>query len=186
MIFQTGKERRRKQIIREVLQLGDPRLRKRSEPVRDFAGELVEIKRDLQDTLIHLRDRERLGRALAAPQIGYHRRVVFSLAGEQEQILVNPKIVEESEETFSVWDSCFSFDLAFFVKVTRSLRITVEYQDEHGQEKKETFTEDRAELYQHELDHLEGVLATDYLCRQDLEQGNENIVTRQEWEKRYR
>ncbi len=167
-------------MVRDVLQLGDSRLRKKSEPIRDFAGELEEIKQNLKDTLISLREKEGLGRALAAPQLAHHRRVVFSLAEGEELLMVNPRIAARSEKTITVWDSCFSFDLAFFVKVERSARIEVEFKDECGGERKKTFSGDLAELYQHELDHLDGVLATDYLFSQEIE--GERIITREIWE----
>ena len=79
----------------------------------------------------------------------------------------------------AVWDSCFSFDVAFFVKIKRFKSIKVKYQNEIGESMEEMFSDDLSELLQHEIDHLHGVLATDYL------DNNKDIVLRTEWEKRY-
>ena len=79
-----------------------------------------------------------------------------------------------------MWDSCYSFDVAFFVKIKRHKKIKVEYQDEHGRFISEEFVDDLSELFQHEIDHLDGILATDYL------KDNKNIILRDEWEKRYK
>ena len=72
--------------------------------------------------------------------------------------MINPKIQETSAETFCVWDSCFCFKLAFFVKVERFRKIRVEYQDIIGVQKVLTAEDELAELFQHEIDHLDGIL----------------------------
>jgi peptide deformylase len=94
--------------------------------------------------------------------------------------LVNPEIINESDETFEIWDSCFSFDVAFFVKTKRFKSVKVKYQNENGEWLEETYYDDLSELLQHEIDHLHGVLATDHLM------SNMDIILRAEWEKRYR
>ncbi len=80
---------------------------------------------------------------------------------------------------FDVWDSCYSFDVAFFVNIARHKSIKVKYQDEKGKEKTKQFNDDLSELFQHEIDHLYGKLATDYLV------DNKKIIMRDEWERRY-
>ncbi len=94
--------------------------------------------------------------------------------------LVNPKITWKSDETFEVWDSCFSFDVAFFVKTRRYQSIKVQYQNMNGEHCEEKFMGDLSELLQHEIDHLNGILATDHLL------SNKDIMLRAEWEKRYK
>ncbi len=166
-------------VVKEVLLLGDPTLREASEPVTDFV-ELADVLADLKDTLTWAQESYGLGRAAAAPQLGYLKRVVYVQMSERSFYLVNPEIVRRSEETFEVWDSCFSLEAAFFVKIPRYRIITVEYRDEDGGSHVEEFRDDMSELLQHEIDHLDGVMCSDYL------RDPRDIVMKVEWEKRYR
>jgi peptide deformylase len=164
--------------VREVLMIGNPMLREKSAEITDFKGqELQIIIQDLKDTLKHLQQTKRIGRALAAPQIGYLRRVIYYGLSEHPFFMVNPRIARRTEEKFWVWDSCFSFDVAFFVKIERNKSIQVEYQDEGGERVVKRFSNSLSELVQHETDHLEGILATDHLTNV------KKIMLRQEWEK---
>jgi peptide deformylase len=163
--------------IKEVLLIGNPLLRQESSEVTDFNLELREILQDLKDTLTHLQETKKIGRGLAAPQIGHMKKIVLFQLPDRSFVMVNPKIVWKSEETFQVWDSCFCFDVAFFVQVERHKNIRIEYQDENGNAKTEEFSGDLSELVQHEVDHLYGILATDHL--KDVT----TIMMRAEWEK---
>ncbi len=94
--------------VREVLQLGNPTLREVAEPVEDpGSSEVTALVTDLRDTLAHWRRTTGYGRAIAAPQIGIRKRVVFLNLGEPWP-MINPAIVERSEETMVVWDACLS------------------------------------------------------------------------------
>jgi peptide deformylase len=169
--------------LRTILQLGDPRLREVALPVEDpSAPEIAALVRDLADTLAHWRSTTGYGRGIAAPQLSVRQRVIFlQLPGEQPWPLVNPEIVERSEETIIVWDACLSF-LSIFMQVERHRRITVRYQDLAGERHEFRAGDDRnlSELLQHELDHLDGILAVDRII--DLK----SLCTREEFEKRYR
>ena len=99
---------------------------------------------------------------------------------ERSFFLVNPEVVWKSDETFDVWDSCFSVNASFFVKIPRYTMIRVRYQDEKGVERTEEFSDDMSELLQHELDHLDGVMCSDHLREP------KDLVMREEWEKRFR
>ncbi len=165
--------------IKEVLMLGNPKLRDESFHVTSFAKELLIIIEDLKDTLLYLQKEKKIGRALAAPQIGHMKKVVYYNCEDKEIIMVNPDIIWKSEETFEVWDSCYSFDVAFFVNITRHKSIKVNYQTIDGKEITQQFNDDLAELFQHEIDHLSGKLATDYLI------DGKKIIMRNEWERIY-
>ena len=165
---------------KDVLMMGNPKLRKKSSNVTNFTEELLEIVLDLKDTLDYLQKEKNIGRALAAPQIGHLKKVVYYNSNDEELIMINPEIVRKSEEMLDVWDSCYSFDVAFFVNITRHKNITVKYQDEKGEEITKQFKDDLSELFQHEIDHLFGKLATDYLV------DNNKIIMRDEWERRYK
>lgn len=169
--------------IRTILQLGDPTLRQSCMTVADPASsEIGDLVRDLADTLAHWRAETGYGRGIAAPQIGVLQRVIFlKLPGAEPWPLINPEIIGRSSEKIVVWDACLSF-LSIFMKVERHREIRVRYQNLDGE-----FLEidagpegDLSELLQHEIDHLDGILAIDRVT--DVK----TIVTREEFEKRYR
>jgi len=169
--------------IRTVLQLGDPGLRSVAKRVENPAArEILALVEDLADTLEHWRKTTGYGRAIAAPQIGAQVRVIFlQLPGEPPWPLVNPVITERSNEKIVVWDACLSF-LSIFMQVERHREITVRYQDLRGAEHEVHAGEQRnlSELLQHEIDHLDGILAVDRIT--DIR----TMCTREEFEKRYR
>ena len=169
--------------VRTIVQLGNPLLREKSAPVSDpTSPEIQGLVGDLADTLAHWRMETGYGRGIAAPQIGVLQRVIFlKLPGAEPWPLINPEIIACSRENIVVWDACLSF-LSIFMQVERHREITVRYQTLNG----ETVTidageeRDLSELLQHEIDHLEGILAIDRVT--DIK----TIVTREEFEKRYR
>jgi peptide deformylase len=169
--------------IRPILQLGDPLLREKSHLVEDpTAREIHDLVRDLADTLAHSRSTTGYGRGIAAPQLSVLQRVIFlKLPGIEPWPLINPEIIECSEEKIVVWDACLSF-LSIFMQVERRRYITVRYQNLSGETLEFDAGDDRnlAELLQHEIDHLDGILAIDRVV--DVK----TICTREEFEKRYR
>ena len=169
--------------IREVLQLGNPKLREIAARVANPAsGEIRAVVEDLADTLLYWRTSTGYGRAIAAPQIGASVRVIFlKLPDGEPWPMVNPEITWRSEEKIVVWDACLSF-LSIFMQVERHREITVRYQDLRGEWQEIEAGEERnlSELLQHEIDHLDGILAVDRVI------DNRTICTREEFEKRYR
>ena len=166
-------------VIRDTLLLGDPKLREKSEAAV-FDRKIPQILEDMKDTLTEHQREYRMGRGLAAPQIGYGKRIVYIQTPAFTSYLINPEIVWRSPEQFDVWDSCFSMEAKFFVKIRRNRSIKVKYTDEFQQFHNETFSDDMSELLQHEIDHLNGVMCNDHLA------DPRDIVMRQEWEKSYR
>lgn len=169
--------------IRTVLQLGDPGLREVAKRVENPAAlEIRTLVDDLADTLAHWRQATGYGRGIAAPQIGSNLRVIFLRLPEVNPWpLVNPEITERSAEKIVVWDACLSF-LSIFMQVERHREITVRYQDLNGKWNEIRAGEDRnlSELLQHEIDHLDGILAVDRIT--DIR----TMCTREEFEKRHR
>ncbi len=169
--------------VKTILQLGDPRLREVALPVEDpSAPEVAALLKDLSDTLAYWRATTGYGRGIAAPQLGVPQRVIFlQLPGEKPWPMINPEIVERSEEKIVVWDACLSF-LSFVMQVERNREITVRYQDAKGENHEFRAGDGRnlSELLQHEIDHLDGILAVDRIT--DIK----TLCTREEFEKRYR
>jgi peptide deformylase len=169
--------------IQTVLQLGDPRLREIAKHVVDSTSpEIRLLVEDLADTLAYWKSTTGYGRAIAAPQIGSSLRVIFlQLPGAEPWPFVNPQITERSEEKIVVWDACLSF-LSIFMQVERHRKITVKYQDLYGEWHEIEAGEEQnlSELLQHEIDHLDGILAVDRIT--DIR----TMCTREEFEKRHR
>jgi peptide deformylase len=169
--------------IRAILQLGDPLLRQTCSLVTNpGSAETQELVADLADTLAHWRATTGYGRGIAAPQVGVRQRVILlKLPEAKPWPLINPEIIARSNEKIVVWDACLSF-LSIFMKVERYREITVRYQTLRGETVEVKAGEDRnlSELLQHEIDHLDGILAIDRVI--DVK----TICTREEFEKRYR
>lgn len=163
---------------RRILQLGDPLLRQVSAPVRDPAH-VWTVLRDLDATLGEFRRAHGFGRGISAIQIGEPLRIIYLEVGETSYSLVNPEYTHQSQEMFELWDDCFSFpDL--MVRVRRHRRIALKYQDESGAPRELDASGAMSELIQHEMDHLDGVLAVDRAI------DRHSFATREEWLRRYR
>ena len=143
----------------DVLLLGDSRLRVRSQEVEGYDADAFD---SLAATLDAFRRKHGFGRAISAPQIGIPQRFIALNLGKGPFFIVNPVVTWRSGETFTMWDDCMSFpDL--LVRVRRHASISLEYADENL--KPQVWRElDRstAELLQHEIDHLDGILAVDH------------------------
>ena len=110
-------------MIRDILLLGDERLYEASAPVT--AEDLPLLPGwvcDLHDTLLDYRAKHGAGRAVAAPQIGVRRRLIYMLL-DRPYVLVNPRLTFPDEETYELLDDCMSFPgLAVRVKRPSPLR----------------------------------------------------------------
>jgi peptide deformylase len=144
--------------IREILLLGIPKLYEICEPVKkDELDTLDPIIQDLHDTLMCFRKQHGAGRAIAAPQIGVARRLVY-MNIKEPIIFINPILDQKSPEMIEVWDDCMCFpDL--LVKVQRHRQCRITYRDMEWKEHTLLLEEDLSELLQHECDHLDGILA---------------------------
>lgn len=146
--------------VREILLLGNPRLHDISREVtREESGGLADIIRDLHDTMLDFRERHGLGRAIAAPQIGVARRIVYMNAGDPV-VFVNPRLIPLGPEKMEVWDDCMSFP-GLLVRVLRHRACRIEYLDQDWNERSMDLEGDLSELLQHECDHLDGILAVE-------------------------
>lgn len=146
--------------VKKVLLLGNPELFEVSKEVRK--EELIEIERlviDLKDTMDQFRKEHGWGRAIAAPQIGVKKRVIY-MQVNSPMVFINPEVTFLGTDIMVLWDDCMSFpDL--LVKVKRHTRCRVLYKDLDWQDKEVVFEYKMAELFQHEFDHLNGILAVE-------------------------
>ena len=146
-------------MVRELLKLGNPRLYEVSSPVtEEDLPHLREWVTDLHDTLMEYRRTYGAGRAVAAPQIGVQKRLLYMFM-DKAYVLINPVMEFPDDETYELLDDCMSFP-GLIVKVRRHRRAVIKYLDIHMQPQTMELEGDFSELLQHEYDHLDGILAT--------------------------
>lgn len=155
---------------RDILLMGDPRLRQKAKKIRRFDDSLKRLVEDMFDTLYAVH-----GLGLAAPQIGVPLRLAIiempeerNEAGEviqkrQTFILCNPEIVRAAGEE-EVEEACLSIP-GYMGKVIRATDVSVKAQDLQGKEVRYRGRGLLAQAFQHELDHLDGVLYVDRVRR---------------------
>ncbi|HEY9871344.1 MAG TPA: peptide deformylase [Candidatus Obscuribacterales bacterium] len=161
-------------LLQQILPLGNPHLRVKAEPVRDLHDlQLQSDKVLLQEVLEAFRQEHDFGRAIAAPQIGVLRRMIALHLNDRRFVIFNPRIIWHSEETFTMWDDCMCFP-SLLVRVRRHKSISVSYRDEDWTEHVwSDVDQPTSELLQHEIDHLDGVLAIDHAIT------NQDIISRE-------
>ena len=150
-------EARRQLALTQVRQYPDPVLRMQAREVESFDDDLASLVERMRHLL-----RDANGIGLAATQVGVLRRVFLFLPDlEQDAVaLVNPRIVERSDERVSDDEGCLSLQ-GVVVPVERNERVTVEASDPEGNEVRFDLEGLPARIAQHELDHLDGVLILD-------------------------
>ena len=149
-------------MVREILLLGNPQLYEVSEPVtEDDAAQLPAWIGDLRDTLHDFRNRVGQARAIAAPQIGLKKRIIY-MDLEREYVFINPVLQFPSPEKYRLKDDCMSFP-HLLVRLKRHRRCVVRCRDLDWAEREWALEGDLSELLQHECDHLDGVLFIDRL-----------------------
>ncbi|AYQ32171.1 peptide deformylase [Runella sp. SP2] len=145
--------------LADLLLLGDPRLYEVCAPVLpEEHDELLGWVADLHNVMQEVRTKYGFGRAIAAPQLGIMKRLIY-MNIDRPVVFINPELVNLSDETFELWDDCMSFP-NLLVKVKRHKSLTIKYFDEHWQPQEWPMEDALSELLQHEFDHLDGVLCT--------------------------
>jgi peptide deformylase len=142
--------------VLKVRRYGDPVLRRRAETIATVTPEIRRLADDMIETMY-----DEVGIGLAAPQIGASVRllVVGDEEGRGAQVLVNPVITEQGG-TVTAEEGCLSLP-GFFAPVTRAQWVKVETQDLEGKPLSITAHGLRSRVFQHEIDHLDGVLFID-------------------------
>lgn len=146
-------------MIKPILLLGNQELYEKS--IKISNSELEDIKlvvNDLHDTLMDFRKTYNAGRAIAAPQIGIKKRLLY-MHIDKPVVFINPIIKFVDDELMDVLDDCMSFP-NLLVKVKRHKRCIIEYKDINWNNCSMNLEDDLSELLQHEYDHLDGILAT--------------------------
>ena len=143
----------------DILLLGDQRLYEVSQAIEK--SELHFVKdwvADLYNVMKEIRAEYNFGRAIAAPQLGIMKRLIY-MNIDKPVVFINPEFTYMSDEKFEIWDDCMSFP-NLLVKVKRHKKVTVKYLDQNWENQEWEMDSDLSELLQHEYDHLDGILST--------------------------
>lgn len=179
-------------MILPIYTYGQPVLRKVAEPIDKDYPKLDELIKNMYDTMEHAE-----GVGLAAPQVGLPIRLfVIDLAPFKEDdpelgsfkiTMINPEIIEESEEECALDEGCLSIP-GISETVVRPEVIKIKYQDENFNEYVEEFDGYRARVIQHEYGHLEGELFTDLVnpLRRQLLKSKLNSIVKKRTDTKYK
>jgi peptide deformylase len=154
--------------IRKIVHLDNPILRKKAQRVREFDQKLHTLLDDMLETMI-----DAPGSGLSAPQVNVGQRVIIvQLPNDEEWIedygdeagklyeVVNPEIIKTTREMVDGVEGCLSIP-GYWGQVSRHVGVTVRGQDRHGNEIRIKTRDWQARVFQHEVDHLNGVLFID-------------------------
>jgi peptide deformylase len=170
-------------LLRQIAQLGHPVLRAPVEPVAFPASDAIQAL--VADMLLTLRDANGVG--IAAPQV-YESKAIFIVASRPNpryptaplmdpEVVINPEIIERSTTIGKDWEGCLSIP-GIRGEVPRHREITVRYQSIDGQMVERVFSDFVARIFQHEDDHLRGIVFLDRL------ESPRDVVTEKEFQKR--
>jgi peptide deformylase len=154
-----------KMALREIITVGDPRLRKRARPVQAITPEIRQLAGDMVETMY-----EANGVGLAGPQIGELTRIIVIELPEDEDVwgsgklfmVINPEIMRESREVETGIEGCLSVP-GYVGEVERATEVLVRGIDINGKRFRLRPRDYLARVFQHEIDHLNGVLYIDRL-----------------------
>ncbi len=169
--------------ILEIALLPDPVLRRKAKKITTFDKDLQTLVDNMIETL-----REAPGVGLAAPQVSISSRLVVVEYGDEDEegnqvgpkklyVVVNPEIVQASEEKETGLEGCLSIP-GFVGEVERSKKIVVKGLNRYGKPVKITAEDWLARIFQHEIDHLEGIVFPDRATRVWKPKEDEELVIR--------
>jgi len=145
--------------LEDIILLGDPRLYEVCEAVqKEELPSLQPVVQGMANTILEFRAKYGAGRAIAAPQLGIMKRLVV-MNIDRPIAIYNPVLFDESKEMIELWDDCMSFP-NLLVRLKRHRFCKMRFRDENWEEQIWNLKDDLSELLQHEIDHLDGILAT--------------------------
>lgn len=145
--------------LSDVILLGDPRLYEICDPVKpEEVSALKPVIEGMANVVQEFQAKYGAGRAIAAPQVGVMKRLVVMNVKEPIAFF-NPELFDCSAEMIEMWDDCMSFP-NLLVRLRRHRYCKMRFRDLDWKEQIWELPEDLSELMQHEIDHLDGILAT--------------------------
>ena len=133
-----------------------PVLRKKTEIIPKVTKEIKKLIKNMKDTVPAEK-----GAGLAAPQVGVSVRVSICMLDAKYEAIINPKILWKSEETTTDEEGCLSLP-GLWLNIERHNEVILNYLDQKGKTHEKKYSGFDARVIQHEVDHLDGVLITDY------------------------
>lgn len=148
----------------EIITAPNPLLKKKSKTITKIDSSIIQLAADLLATMYHAH-----GVGLAAPQVGILKRLIVMDPDHEDQpeqatIMINPEIIEKSEETVTCNEGCLSVP-EYQSEVIRPEKVTVTWLDLKGERHTENLDNFKARVVQHEIDHLNGILFIDRISR---------------------
>jgi peptide deformylase len=163
---------RMEKVAYEIRTFGDPVLKSRASRVKDFDEPLKQLAEDMKRVMY-----EREGVGLAANQIGRLKRIFVAAYEDEEYVIVNPEIDERSETVEKEVEGCLSIPETR-VEVERPTAVTVTGQDLSGEPVRVEVEGLLARIFQHEIDHLDGILILDRTDRESRKNAMREIRER--------
>lgn len=139
----------------EILKYPNPVLKKKSEEVKGITPEVKELALDMAKAM-----EKNNGVGLAAPQLGILKRIIVVKGEKGPAAFVNPKIIQKSRKTETAEEGCLCFP-GIFLKIKRAERVEVEAINLAGEKITFRAQDMLARIFQHEIDHLDGILILD-------------------------
>ena len=172
-------------MILKVLKSGNPLLRRKSKPVGKIDKKILSLISNMEETLATQKDPEGVG--LAAPQVGKLLRIFISDETQSGVfgVFINPEIVSTSKSTVKqnkktqTLEGCLSVP-HYYGPLVRAKSVVLKFTDKTGKVHKEKFTGFAAQIVQHEVDHLNGILFIDHMLKKKIPLYKQNIEG--EWE----
>lgn len=158
-------------MIRKILSTKDPKISQVCKKVKSIDKKVILIAKDLKETLKVQNDPEGVG--LAAPQIGENLRIFAMNDNGIIRVIVNPEVLEISKENLKkvkgngkeIMEGCLSLP-NYYGPLKRAQKIKIKYLDLDGKTKEEEFKGLSAQIVQHEIDHLNGIVFINRLLEQ--------------------
>jgi peptide deformylase len=144
----------------DIRMFGDPVLKTSAAPVESFDGSLAHLAEEMLATM-----REHEGVGLAANQVGRLKRILVAAVEDETFVLVNPVVDEVADATEQALEGCLSIP-EIQVEVERPAALTISAQDTSGAPLRIEASGLLARIFQHEIDHLDGVLILDRTDRE--------------------
>ncbi len=144
--------------IRRIYPFTDPLLRRRAQPIERVDKTLQPLIDDMVATM-----RAADGMGLAAPQVGVSARLFVAELDDEVYVFINPRVIAASAETEAADEGCLSLP-GYRGLVERPARVTVRGKNRRGKERTIEAEGALARCFQHEIDHLDGILYTDRMA----------------------
>lgn len=156
--------------MRKIRKYGDEVLRKKAEIVRNIDGKVDKLIKSMKETLLYVK-----GIGLAAPQVGVSKRIFIAYDKEKENLItvINPEVIEKEGEIIDL-EGCLSFPEIYF-SINRNKIVIIKGLNEDG---KDIIIEGKdlmARCFQHEIDHLNGILIIDYASEKEKKYYKEKL-----------